>query len=802
MEADTCGDHAMEVIFEVATDSSSEHEDGESSKSLESASTAPASTNADGCMHQVLYAPPPDECSICLQSVFARGGKSILSPGCCGKFFHQDCINKLVQLGGINCPNCRARLPESVIAQNEPVARAGALDFGYPGQRTHHAPARVAPHTLFSGAVDAGLVPPSPIMTPMTPPMPRLQRANSISNVYANTGVHHDQSSHPVYMSPRFRTSNSRFPAASSLRPQDLEEDDLLRRCDDANRFPTTDAIPAANTPMETMIVSCTPHRQEISLEEEPLFHVNVNLRSVVECPSASAGVDNTGSTRIPMDIVCVLDTSGSMRGNKLKELMSAISFIRSQLNDYDRLAIIIFNASAYLVHGLYSMSETKKELSERQCNLIVADGGTKIFAGMELAMNVLNHRKETNTLSCVFLLTDGQDPGDIVAKHEWAAGLVSGQIALSIFGFGADHDAEQLQTLATRSEGSFSYIESESAVGEALGGAMGGQQATIATRIKITLSIPMTSLSSSCGSGIDKHKRRLKFTSVHAGRYIAEEQSDGSYAVTYANMFAGEQRDILVAMHVPLVAGSIMYYPLLTAQATYTSISGEEVRAVSKNNADYHQSSSSASPSSSADPFTAICYVSRTGEPSRAEINLAVDTQINRVKTISTMKAAMDLADKGDFQTSSKLIKKSMHEIMRSPSFNSADVGDQTHASVTLSSFHDLDSALSRTRSASDYNVFGGKASLCDSLSAHSSQRQMFSSPVAASGHGDSRHGGMSRTFTCGVPHSRNMHVDEGRPGANSNNFFSAGMSPYQTPRSQMLQKSAKVYKTPEPHK
>jgi hypothetical protein len=46
-----------------------------------------------------------ENCPICYSLLEARGGKPILTLGCCGLFFHQECINKVTDR---KCPQCRA----------------------------------------------------------------------------------------------------------------------------------------------------------------------------------------------------------------------------------------------------------------------------------------------------------------------------------------------------------------------------------------------------------------------------------------------------------------------------------------------------------------------------------------------------------------------------------------------------------------------------------------------------------------------------------------------------------------------
>jgi len=61
--------------------------------------------------------------------------------------------------------------------------------------------------------------------------------------------------------------------------------------------------------------VSCTPERNEIPLSECDNFFVNINLKAIGS---------STAATKVPMDIVCVLDNSGSMSGSKLDSVKEA----------------------------------------------------------------------------------------------------------------------------------------------------------------------------------------------------------------------------------------------------------------------------------------------------------------------------------------------------------------------------------------------------------------------------------------------------------------------------------------------
>jgi len=70
---------------------------------------------------------------------------------------------------------------------------------------------------------------------------------------------------------------------------------------------------------------------------------------------------DVLASSRVPIDLVCVVDQSGSMSGEKMTLLKQTLIYITEQLNDLDRLAIVSFGTRAYdRSHGLKRMNQQK----------------------------------------------------------------------------------------------------------------------------------------------------------------------------------------------------------------------------------------------------------------------------------------------------------------------------------------------------------------------------------------------------------------------------------------------------------
>lgn len=82
-----------------------------------------------------------------------------------------------------------------------------------------------------------------------------------------------------------------------------------------------------------------------------------------IQAPPDNLLLDNEilSSKRVPIDLICVVDQSGSMGGEKIRLLKQTLIYITEQLNELDRLSIISFDTNAYdRSHGLKRMNQQK----------------------------------------------------------------------------------------------------------------------------------------------------------------------------------------------------------------------------------------------------------------------------------------------------------------------------------------------------------------------------------------------------------------------------------------------------------
>ena len=86
------------------------------------------------------------------------------------------------------------------------------------------------------------------------------------------------------------------------------------------------------------------------------------NIYGLVTLQANSRGHhSSSSSSRVPIDLICVVDQSASMSGAKMILLKETLTYIMEQLTDRDRLAIVSFDTYAYdRSHGLKQMTEQK----------------------------------------------------------------------------------------------------------------------------------------------------------------------------------------------------------------------------------------------------------------------------------------------------------------------------------------------------------------------------------------------------------------------------------------------------------
>ena len=61
---------------------------------------------------------------------------------------------------------------------------------------------------------------------------------------------------------------------------------------------------------------------------------------------------------RVPIDLVCVIDHSSSMAGEKIKLVKESLYYLLEIMNENDKLCLILFNNTAQAITNLINVSK------------------------------------------------------------------------------------------------------------------------------------------------------------------------------------------------------------------------------------------------------------------------------------------------------------------------------------------------------------------------------------------------------------------------------------------------------------
>merc|ERR1712038_1585567 len=169
----------------------------------------------------------------------------------------------------------------------------------------------------------------------------------------------------------------------------------------------------------------------------------------------------------LPKHMVFVLDTSGSMGGEKIQQLKDAMFTVLEELTDSDFFNMIEFNSDVSHWSGegfsesstgeFYPATEENKKEAIKSVIDLSAGGGTNlndaILAGLDVAETALQREAlPRDVKSLIVFLTDGlgSTPSDVI-KSNIKTKNRDLQVPVFTVAFGADTDISLLQSIASQ---------------------------------------------------------------------------------------------------------------------------------------------------------------------------------------------------------------------------------------------------------------------------------------------------------------------------------------------------------------
>jgi Ca-activated chloride channel family protein len=166
-----------------------------------------------------------------------------------------------------------------------------------------------------------------------------------------------------------------------------------------------------------------------------------------------------------PREMILVLDTSGSMEGDAIKQAKKALFLAVEQLQETDNFNIIEFNSYAQNLWKSPKLANTNnKQDAKHFVNSLSANGGTEMKSALKLAFSQ-PRVNDSSALRQIVFITDGS-----VGNEESLMQLIADKLVntrLFTVGIGSAPNSYFMSEAAKMGKGTFTYIGSIAQVQE-----------------------------------------------------------------------------------------------------------------------------------------------------------------------------------------------------------------------------------------------------------------------------------------------------------------------------------------------
>ena len=192
---------------------------------------------------------------------------------------------------------------------------------------------------------------------------------------------------------------------------------------------------------------------------------------------------------RVKANIVFLLDVSGSMNEpNKLPLVKKSLSMMVNQLNENDRVAIVVYAGAAGCV--LPSTCGAEKQAILSSLDHLNAGGSTNGGQGIQLAYSIAKEQFIPGGANRVVLCTDGDFNVGVTGDEALVAMMqenAKSNIFLTCLGFGAgNYNDTMMEKISNKGNGIYGMIDNELEGRRMMVEQLGGTLVTVAKDVKI----------------------------------------------------------------------------------------------------------------------------------------------------------------------------------------------------------------------------------------------------------------------------------------------------------------------------
>lgn len=251
---------------------------------------------------------------------------------------------------------------------------------------------------------------------------------------------------------------------------------------------------------------------------------------------------------RAPISLAVVLDTSGSMTGEKIDEAKRSVLRLIADMRDDDEIALIRYSDSPEVLQPLARLSDVRERLVSR-ISEVQAGGGTQIPSALSSGRSALAYARP-GRVKRIVLVSDGLDSTRAEAEALSRRSFESG-ITVSSLGIGLDFDEGYMGSVAQAGHGNFGFVKDGAALASFLKRELVETAATTIENASVRVKLP----------------RGVRF--MHVDGADATLHGD-EVELKLGSLFAGDERRVVAELATSLDVGETRG---IVASASWTRV-------------------------------------------------------------------------------------------------------------------------------------------------------------------------------------------------------------------------------------
>ena len=199
-----------------------------------------------------------------------------------------------------------------------------------------------------------------------------------------------------------------------------------------------------------------------------------------------------TAGTRAPVNLAIVVDRSGSMKGNRLRNAISGALSAVERLSDGDVVSVVAFDAKPAVVVSPTTIDPSSRNRIRSDIQGITLGGDTCISCGIEEGMALLE--RTPGRVSRMIVLSDGEATAgvrDLPGFRSIAQRASSRGTGITTIGVDVDYNERILSTIALDSNGRHYFVANDSGLEKVFDTEAQSLTTAVASNAEVSVELP-----------------------------------------------------------------------------------------------------------------------------------------------------------------------------------------------------------------------------------------------------------------------------------------------------------------------